>query len=136
MPSKLQKERSKNCFNDDRRKRRVSTFIQSCWWRLFVRKELQRLKKAKTLSLIPINDSRMNHLEERGNDTIRAIKKQSDSDSNVKCTTVQVHGNNHNSQSDWLIRMKLYVQSPGILSYLRLNFQVNRRSGRHENTGQ
>jgi hypothetical protein len=72
--------------NDDRRKRR-DTFIQSYWRQLFVRKELQRLKKAKTLSLIPVNDSRMNHLEERGNDTIRAIKKQSDSNSDVKCTT-------------------------------------------------
>jgi hypothetical protein len=52
-------------------------------------KELQGLQKeAKTLSLISVNDSRMNHLEERGNDTIQAIKKQSDSDSDIKCTTV------------------------------------------------
>jgi hypothetical protein len=52
-------------------------------------------KKAKTLSLIPVNDSRMDHFEERGNDTIRAMKKQSDSDYDVKCTTIKFHGNNH-----------------------------------------
>jgi hypothetical protein len=44
-----------------------------------------------------INDSRMNHLEERGNDTIRAMKKQSNSDSDVKCINVQFYGNIHNS---------------------------------------
>jgi hypothetical protein len=55
-------------------------------------KKLQRLQKeAKTLSFIPFNDSMMIHLEERGNDMIRAMKKQSDSDSNVKCTIVQFH---------------------------------------------
>jgi hypothetical protein len=75
MPTKLQKEEQKHR-NDDRRKRRAATFIQSCWHRLLTRKELQRLqKKAKTWSLIPVNDSRMNHLEERGNDTIWAMKK-------------------------------------------------------------
>jgi hypothetical protein len=40
-------------------------------------KEIQRLKQeAKELSIKPIGDSRTNHLEERGNDTIRAMKKQ------------------------------------------------------------
>jgi hypothetical protein len=40
------------------------------------RKELQMLQKeAKNLSLIPFNDSRTIHLEKRGNNTIRAIKK-------------------------------------------------------------
>jgi hypothetical protein len=34
-------------------------------------------------------------------DTIRATKKQSDSNSYVKCATVQFHGNNHNSQSNY-----------------------------------
>jgi hypothetical protein len=53
------------------------------------RKELQRLQEeAKNLSLIPVNDSRMNHLEERGNDIIQSLKKQSDLDFDVKCTTV------------------------------------------------
>jgi hypothetical protein len=75
------------------------------------RKEFQRFqKKAKTLSLIPINDLRMTHLEEGGNDTIRATKKQSDSDSDVKCATVQFHSNNHNSQSNHWIGMKFYVE--------------------------
>jgi hypothetical protein len=40
------------------------------------------------MSLIPVNDLRTNHLKERGNDTIQATKKQSDSDSDVKCATV------------------------------------------------
>jgi hypothetical protein len=53
------------------------------------RKELQMLQKnAKTFSFIPVNDSRTNHLKERGNDTIWAIKKQSDADFDVKCTIV------------------------------------------------
>jgi hypothetical protein len=44
---------------------------------LHARKELQRLKQeAKELSIKPIGDSRTNHLEERGNDTIQAMKKQ------------------------------------------------------------
>jgi hypothetical protein len=65
---------------------------------LLARKELQRLQKeAKNFPLIPVNDLRMIHLEERGNDTIRSTKKQSDSDSNVKFATVQFHRNNHNS---------------------------------------
>jgi hypothetical protein len=34
-------------------------------------------------------------------DTIRATKKQSDSNSDVKCATVQFHCNNHNSQSNY-----------------------------------
>jgi len=39
-------------------------------------------------------DSRMNHLEERGNDTIQA---RSNSDFDVKYATIQFYGNNHNS---------------------------------------
>jgi hypothetical protein len=41
----------------------------------------------------------MMHLE-IGSDTIRVMKKQLNSDFDVKCTTVQFHGNSHNSQSD------------------------------------
>jgi hypothetical protein len=33
-------------------------------------------------------------------DIIRAMKKQSDSDSDVKCATVHFYNNNHNSHSD------------------------------------
>jgi hypothetical protein len=78
---------------------------------------------------------RTNHLEERGNDTIWAIKKQSDADSNVKCTTIQFHSNCHNSQFDRWIRLQVYMESLDMLSYLGLKFQVNRSSGRHHNTG-
>jgi hypothetical protein len=56
---------------------------------LCARKELQRLKQeAKEFSIKPVGDSRMNHLKEKENDTIREMKKQSDSDSNVKYAIV------------------------------------------------
>jgi len=63
-------------------------------------------KEAKNLSLIPINDSRMNHLEERGNDMIWAMKKQLDSDFDIKYATVQFHSNSHNSQFNRWIKLK------------------------------
>jgi hypothetical protein len=36
---------------------------------------------------------------------IRATKKQSDSEFEVKCATIQFHDNSHNSQSDRWIRL-------------------------------
>jgi len=39
-------------------------------------------------------------------DTIRAMKKQSDWDFDVKCKTVQFCNNSHNSQSDHWIELK------------------------------
>jgi hypothetical protein len=61
--------------NDYRRKKKAATFIQSSWRRLLAKKEFYRLqKKDQNLSIILVNDSRMNHLEERRNDTIRAMK--------------------------------------------------------------
>jgi hypothetical protein len=90
--------------NDDIRNRMAATFIQSCWRRLLARKELQRLQKeAKELSIQLVGDSRTNHLEDRGNDTIQA---RSNSDFDVKCATIQFYGNNHNSQSDRWIELK------------------------------
>jgi len=91
-------------YNDDIRNRMAATFIQSCWRRLLARKELQRLQKeAKELSIQLVGDSRTNHLEDRGNDTIQA---RSNSDFDVKCATIQFYGNNHNSQSDRWIELK------------------------------
>ena len=58
------------------------------------------------------------------------------SDSNVKCTTIQFHSNSYNSQLDRLIGLKFYVKSPDILSYLWLKFQVNQSLGRYHNSGQ
>jgi hypothetical protein len=52
-------------------------------------------QEAKELSIKPVGNLRMNHLEERGI-TIRATKKQSDLDFDVKCATVQFYDNNHN----------------------------------------
>ena len=85
------------------------------------RKELQQLKQeAMELSIKPVGDSRMNHLEERGNDTIRVTKKQSDLDADVKCTTIQFYNNSHNFQSGRWIRLKSYMESPDILPWVKI----------------
>ena len=68
--------------------------------------------------------------------TIRAMKKQSDSDFDVKCATVQFYRNSYNSQFDNWIGLKLYVESLDMSSYLGLKFQVNRSLERHCNIGQ
>jgi hypothetical protein len=60
---------------------------------------------------------------------------RSDSDFGVKYETVQVYSNNYNSQSDRLIGLNVYVNSPDMLSYLKLKFQVNQSLKRHGNTG-
>jgi hypothetical protein len=120
--------------NDYIRNRTTATFILSYWRRLLARKELQRLQKEATkLSIQLFGDSRMNHLEERGNDMIQA---KSNSDFDVKSATIQFYDNSHNSQSDRWIALRFYVNSLDILSYLGLKFQVNRSSGRHPTTGQ
>ena len=85
------------------------------------------------MSIQLIGDSRTNHLEERGNDTIQA---RSNSDFDVKSAPIQFYGNSHNSQSNHWIKLKVYVESPDMLSFLGLNFHVNRSSGRHLNMGQ
>jgi hypothetical protein len=66
------------------------------------------------------------------NDT---IQQRLNSDFDVKCPTIQFYGNSHNSQSDRWIDLTFYVEYPDMLSYRRLKFQVNWRSGRHRNTG-
>jgi hypothetical protein len=120
--------------NDDIRNRTAATFIQSCWRRLLARKELQRLQKeARELSIQLFGDSRMNYLEDRGNDT---IQERSNSDFDVKYTTIQFYSNSHNSQSARWIKLKVYLESLDMFSYLGLKFQVNRSLGRHRNTGQ
>ena len=81
----------------------------------------------------------MNLLEEGGNDTVQSCdttQVRSDSNFGIKNATVQVHGNNHNSQSDLCIRLTFYVDSLDMFSYLELTFQVNWSSGRHHNTSQ
>jgi len=80
-----EREEKKGC-NNDIQNRTAATFIQSCWRRLLARKELQRLrKKAKELSIQLVGDSRMNHLEERGNDT---IQERSNSDFDVRSASI------------------------------------------------
>ena len=80
------KREEKKCCNDEIRNRTVATFIQSCWRRLLARKEFQMLQnEAKELSIQLVGDLRMNHLEERGNDTIQA---RSNSDFDVKWATI------------------------------------------------
>jgi hypothetical protein len=48
------------------------------------------------------------------------IKARSNLDFDVKCAPIQFYGNNHNSQSDRWIRLKFYVDSPDMFSYLEL----------------
>jgi hypothetical protein len=68
------------------------------------RKELRRLQKeAKEFFIQLVGDSRTNHLEERGNDTIKA---RSNSDFDVKCAAIQFYENSYNSQSDSWIKLK------------------------------
>ena len=50
--------------------------------------------------------------------------------------TIQFYDNSHNSQSDRLIGLKVYIESPNMLSYLGLKFQINQRWRRHRNTSQ
>jgi hypothetical protein len=65
-----ERDEKKGC-SDDIQNKMAATFIQSCGRRFLARKELQRLQKeAKEFSIQLVGDSRRNHLEERGNDTI------------------------------------------------------------------
>jgi len=61
------------------------------------KRTLKASKEAKEFSIQLIVDSRMNHLEDRGNDT---IQERSNSDFDVKSASIQFYGNSHNSQSD------------------------------------
>ena len=90
--------------------------------------EFRRLKQEATeVATNPIQDSRANLLEEGGNDTIQpcdTIQVRLDLDFGVKSATVQVYGNSYNSQSNRWIELKFYVDSPDMLSYYGLRFQV------------
>ena len=63
------------------------------------------------------------------------IQARSNSDFDVKCATIQFYGNNHKSQSDHWIGSKCYVESPDMLFYLGVKYQVNPSSRRYPNTG-
>jgi hypothetical protein len=84
-------------------------------------REFQRHKQEVTkVATNPIQDPRVNLLEEGGNDTVQpcdTTQGRSDSDFGVKCATVQVYGNSHNSSFDHWIGLKCYVDSPDMLSY-------------------
>jgi hypothetical protein len=76
-------------------------FIQNCWRWVLARKKLWRLKQeAYETSITPISDLRMNHLEERGNNTIQKRVEPGISYSSVIVPTIQFYDNCHNSQSD------------------------------------
>jgi len=62
------------------------------------------------------------------------IQERSNLDLDVKCANIQFYGNSHNSRFNLWIALKFYVESPD-MSYLGLNFQVNRSTGRNLNTG-
>jgi len=59
------------------------------------------------------------------------IQARSNLDFDVKSAPIQFYGNNHNSQSDHWIKLKVYVESLDMFSYLGLKFQVNQTSKRH-----
>jgi len=76
----------------------ATTFIQCCYRQLHARKELKRMKwEAKELSIKLVDNSRMSHLEERGNDTIQV---RSDSNFGVKFSIVQFYAIEHNSKTN------------------------------------
>jgi len=63
-----------------------------------------------------------------GKDMIWSMKKQSNSNSDVKCTSVQFYSNSHNSQSYRWIELKFSVESPDMFFYLGLKCKINRIS--------
>ena len=134
MPSELQKKRRKNTammiYEMERLLLSSKVVGDGCWQEKNSKGFKKRLKE---LSIQLVGDSRKNHLEERGNDT---IQERSNSDFDVKCATIQLYRNSHDSQSDHWIELKFYVKSPDMFSYRGLKFQVNRSLGRHLNTGQ
>jgi hypothetical protein len=133
MPSKLQKESRKNAMMMYQTERLLlsSKVVGDNSWQQKNSKGFK--KEAKELSIQLVGDSRRNHLEGRGNDT---IQERSNLDFDVKYASIQFYDTNHNSQSDRWIGLKVYVESPEMLCYLGLNFQFNRSSERHRNTGQ
>ena len=67
---------------------------------LAIRGFLRLKQEATKVAINPIQDSRVNLLEEGGNDTIQPCETtqvRSDSDFSVKSATVQVYGNSHKS---------------------------------------
>ena len=100
----------------------------------------RRLKQeAIEVAINPIQDSRVNVLEEEGNDTIQpcvTTQVRSNSNFGVKRATIQVYCNSHNSQFDRWIGLIFYADSLDMFYYIRLKLQVHRSSVRHPNTGQ
>jgi len=92
------RERGTTTLNDERKKRRAIAFIQSCWIQVLARKEFWRFKQeAYKTSIVPMGHSRINHLEERGNDTIQEKIEERNLDSSVIVPTVQFYSIKHNS---------------------------------------
>jgi len=94
-----------------------------------------RLIHISLWSLVYIFDHMICH-RKRPCDMIRVTKKQLDSNFDVKCATIQFYNSIHNSQSDRLIVLAFYMESPDMLSYLGLKYQVNCSLERHHKTGQ
>jgi len=57
---------------------------------------------------------------------IDTIQERSNSDFDVKSAPIQFYDNSHNSQSDCWIGLKVYMESPYMLSYVGLKYQVTR----------
>ena len=57
------------------------------------------------------------------------IQERSNSDFDVKSASIQFYGNNHNSQSDRWIGLKVYMESSDMLSYVGLEWSIRVREG-------
>jgi hypothetical protein len=75
-------------------------------------------QEAKELSIKPVCGLRMNHLEERGNGT---IKVRSDSNFYIKFPTVPFYVIEHNFKSNSWIKLNLYQTIPKALFYVGIN---------------
>jgi hypothetical protein len=73
------------------------------------------------LSIKPIGDSRINHIEERRNDSIQV---RSDLDFIVKFFIVQFYAFEHNSKSNRWIELKLDLMISEVLFYVGVKFKV------------
>jgi hypothetical protein len=86
--------------------------------------ETQKTSKAKQTTMIvsQLASESIRNINEIEDSNKNRNEVMSDSDFGVKSATIQVYGNNNNSQSDHWIGLKCFVHSPDMFSYYGLNF--------------
>jgi hypothetical protein len=101
----------------------VTTSIQCCWRKVLAIKEFWRLKQeTNEVTRNTIQDSRVNRLEEGGNDTVQPCEARSDSDFDIKVFTIQFYTIKHNFKSNRWIELKLYQKILEVLVYVMVRF--------------